>query len=53
MSDLTPNGLCGAEWGAAGWNGVVALMALGLGLALVIALRLRGLVPINVAPACI
>ncbi len=45
--------LCGSVWSAAGWNGVVALLALGLGLALAIALRLRGLVPIKVAPACI
>ncbi|MDQ1834221.1 MFS transporter [Massilia scottii] len=37
----------GLVWSAAGWNGVVGLLALALGLALAIALRLRGLAPIE------
>jgi len=41
--------LCGWMWSAAGWPGVVGLLALVLGAALAIALRLRGLEPL--APA--
>jgi YNFM family putative membrane transporter len=44
--------LCGTVWSAAGWHGVVALLALALGLALALALRLRGLVPLKAAPVC-
>lgn len=38
--------LCGLLWSAAGWSGVVALLALVLGLALAVALHLRGLTPL-------
>jgi YNFM family putative membrane transporter len=39
--------LAGGAWSAAGWPGVVALLALALGLALAVALRLRRLVPLS------
>ena len=42
--------LCGVVWSAAGWPGVVGVLALALGLAFVIALRLRRLAPLA-APA--
>lgn len=38
--------LCGLVWSGAGWPGVVGLLALALGLALLIALHLRGLAPL-------
>jgi YNFM family putative membrane transporter len=38
-------------WSGAGWGGVVALLAAALGGALVIALRLRGLVPLKAISA--
>ena len=41
--------LCGLVWSAAGWPGVVAVLALALGLAVALALRLRTLEPL--APA--
>jgi YNFM family putative membrane transporter len=41
--------LCGLLWAAAGWAGVVGLMACALAGALLIALRLRTLVPLPVA----
>ncbi|MBJ7311804.1 MFS transporter [Rugamonas sp. CCM 8940] len=37
----------GVMWGRDGWNGVVMVLALGLVLALLIALRLRGLQPLG------
>ena len=37
----------GVMWGRDGWPGVVAVLALGLGLALLIALRLRHLAPLG------
>lgn len=40
---------CGVIWSSAGWPGVVALLGATLGISFVIALRLRGLVPL--APA--
>ena len=43
--------LAGTLWSAARWHGVVALLALALGLALVLAWRLRGLAPLALAPA--
>jgi YNFM family putative membrane transporter len=43
--------LSGAVWSAAGWGGVVALLAAALGVALVIALRLRGLAPLQALQA--
>ena len=45
--------LSGTVWSASGWSGVVALLALALGGALAIALRLRALVPLGVVPACV
>ncbi len=42
--------VCGTVWSGAGWNGVVALLALALVLALLIALRLRALVPLKAMP---
>ena len=42
----------GTVWSAAGWSGVVGLLALALGGALAIALRLRALVPLGVVPVC-
>ncbi len=44
--------LSGTAWSAAGWQGVVALLALALGLALAIAVRLQALEPLQPAPAC-
>ena len=41
--------LCGLVWAAGGWAGVVALLGVGLGAGLLIALRMRGLAPL--APA--
>ena len=41
--------LCGVLWSRAAWPGVVALLALALGLAFLIALRLRGLAPLTAA----
>jgi YNFM family putative membrane transporter len=41
--------LCGVVWSGAGWPGVVALLALALGLAFLIALRLRSLEPLPAA----
>jgi YNFM family putative membrane transporter len=38
--------LCGLMWSGAGWPGVVGLLALALGLAFLIALHLRGVVPL-------
>lgn len=38
--------LSGVAWSRGGWDGVVALLALALGLAFLIALRLRGLAPL-------
>lgn len=38
--------LCGLAWSAAGWPGVVGLLACALGLAVLIALHLRGLAPL-------
>ncbi|MES2317669.1 MAG: MFS transporter [Pseudomonadota bacterium] len=41
--------LCGVVWSGAGWPGVVALLALLLGAALLIALHLRSLAPLPAA----
>ena len=41
---------CGVVWSAAGWAGVVGLLGATLGIAFVIALRLRGLAPLAPAP---
>ena len=41
---------CGVLWSRAGWPGVVALLGATLGVSFVIALRLRGLVPLTAAP---
>ncbi|MFL6660230.1 MAG: MFS transporter [Massilia sp.] len=43
--------LCGLAWSRAAWPGVVALLALVLGLAVLIALRLRSLLPLAPAAA--
>ena len=43
--------LCGIVWERGGWPGVVALLALALGLAFLIALRLRALAPLATARA--
>jgi YNFM family putative membrane transporter len=43
--------LCGMMWSAAGWPGVVGLLGATLGIAFLIALRLRGLAPL--APAAL
>ena len=42
--------LCGVVWSAAGWPGVVAVLALALGLAVAVALQLRTLEPLQPAP---
>ena len=38
--------LCGVMWSRGGWPGVVALLALALGMAFLIAVKLRGLAPL-------
>jgi YNFM family putative membrane transporter len=43
--------LCGVLWEHGGWGGVVALLGVLLGAALLIALRLRGLEPVPHAAA--
>ncbi|UGQ47467.1 MFS transporter [Massilia endophytica] len=45
--------IAGYLWSHAGWPGVVALLGFGLSLALLIALRLRSLVPVAVPPAAL
>lgn len=42
--------LSGVAWSRGGWDGVVALLALALGLAFLIALRLRSLAPLATQP---
>jgi YNFM family putative membrane transporter len=42
--------LAGVVWGHAGWGGVVALLGAVLGVAVMVALRLRGLAPLEVRP---
>lgn len=44
--------LSGTAWSAGGWAAVVALLALALGAALAIAVRLHALVPLEARPAC-
>jgi YNFM family putative membrane transporter len=41
---------CGVLWSSAGWPGVVGLLGATLGIGFVIALRLRGLVPLPLVP---
>ena len=43
--------LAGIVWGHAGWAGVVAILGSVLALAMLLALRLRGLAPLGPAPA--
>jgi len=43
--------LAGIVWGHAGWAGVVAILGSVLALAMLLALRLRGLAPLRPAPA--
>jgi YNFM family putative membrane transporter len=43
--------LAGLAWGAGAWTGLVSLLLVTLGLGMLIALRLRGLAPLEAAPA--
>ncbi len=42
--------LAGLAWGAGAWTGVVSLLLVTLGIGMLIALRLRGLAPLDAAP---